>query len=697
MTTETTMTAPPAGAPRSKSAVRPEIQALRAVAVSMVILIHLFPSRLTGGYAGVDVFFVISGFLITAHLVREVDRTGRISLAQFWARRVRRLLPASLTVLLVSAIAVLLVVPKNLWVQFLREIAAAATYVLNWVLAGDAVDYLAADNVASPAQHYWSLSVEEQFYVVWPLVIILAIFIATKWRGAHRTRVIALLLAVITVASLAWSIYLTATDPAAAYFVTTTRAWEFGIGGLLAVFASSPIAGRDRLRSAVSWAGGLAIAFTAFFYNESTPFPGFTALLPALGTAAVIWAGSPATRWALTRLGSIRPIQWLGDVSYSAYLWHWPPIILGAYFIGHDLRIQHKLAILAFTLVAAWLSKKFIEDPVREHRFLASRKPRFTFIAMLVGMAVVLAVPGGVIASVTVGSTADQKIIDKATTDPASCLGAMSLMPERNCAAPATSTLIPDPALVAEDTPDVYTDKCRSQPDDPTVRSCTFGTGTRVALIGDSHSASWFPALDIIAKANNWQITTYFKASCRFTAQVSGNPTDAPCATWNTDVQKVLAKAKPYTFVFTAYRASGSDGSTTTTSKRYTATLAGFQQAWQPLIARGSTIVGLHDTPLMTDKTPTCLAENLDDPTTCSITKAKALRFTDSLYGAATSTTGAVGIDLNDYFCVSDECLTAIGGVAVWRDNHHFTATYSQTLAPVLTQRLESAGVITKK
>ena len=178
----------PAVAP---SAVRPEIQGLRAAAVMLVVIFHLWPSRLPGGYAGVDVFFAISGFLITAHLVREVERTGTVALPAFWARRARRLLPASMLVLLVSAVGVLVWVPVTYWQQFLREAAAATTYVLNWLLTRDAVDYLAAENAASPVQHYWSLSVEEQFYLVWPLLIILAVSLArTRRQTSDRTLIV---------------------------------------------------------------------------------------------------------------------------------------------------------------------------------------------------------------------------------------------------------------------------------------------------------------------------------------------------------------------------------------------------------------------------------------------------------------------------------------------------------------------------
>ncbi|MGH2943554.1 MAG: acyltransferase family protein, partial [Solirubrobacteraceae bacterium] len=231
-----------------RSELRPEIQALRALAVLTVVVYHLWPAAMPGGFVGVDVFFAISGFLITAHLVREVEKTGRLSIWRFWARRARRLLPAALLTLLACAVATLLLVPQLYWQQFLTEIGASTAYVQNWQLAADAVDYLAAENRPSPVQHFWSLSAEEQFYVVWPLLIV----VAAVW-AARRRLAIAIVLALVTGLSLAYSITETAANPAAAYFVTPTRAWEFGAGGLLALLGTRTRL-PDAVRAALSWA-----------------------------------------------------------------------------------------------------------------------------------------------------------------------------------------------------------------------------------------------------------------------------------------------------------------------------------------------------------------------------------------------------------------------------------------------------------
>ena len=250
---------------------------MRALAVLAVLLFHLWPNRLTGGYIGVDVFFVISGYLITSHLLAEVVHTGRLRLGRFWARRAKRLLPASLLVLLTTAVAVVVLVPVGRWPQFLTEVSASALYVQNWLLAANSVDYLAvAGHTPSPVQHFWTLSVEEQFYVMVPLLLLLAAWVARRATGSVR-RAALVTLAGVTVASFGYSIWLTATAAPVSYFSTFSRAWEFGVGALIAFVPSPTRTGVKRVATA---AGVGAVLAAAVLFTESTTFPGASASLP---------------------------------------------------------------------------------------------------------------------------------------------------------------------------------------------------------------------------------------------------------------------------------------------------------------------------------------------------------------------------------------------------------------------------------
>lgn len=387
-----------------RSTVRPEIQALRAVAVGAVVLHHGWPAVAPAGYMGVDVFFVVSGYLITALLLREVARTGRISLGDFYLRRARRILPAAVVVLLAVSAATLALVPHRDWADWFRQIVASALYYENWQLAADSQTPARAELASTPVQHFWSLSVEEQFYLVWPLLLILAIVVARR-RGRSVVPTLLVVLGVVTAASFAHSVVLTIGDHNLAYFSTIARTWEFGAGGLLAVLAASPAIGWERLRSAVSWVGLALIVVPIVTFRDPQGFPGPWALLPVAGTLAVIWAGLPATRWSTAGLARLRPVQWLGDVSYSLYLWHWPIFMFTPFLIGRPSPAWVMVLLVVLSLLVAGLSKALIEDPFRTRTNPVSARPGVLLGA--IGMIVAAVVGAGLVAP---GVAAEQQM-----------------------------------------------------------------------------------------------------------------------------------------------------------------------------------------------------------------------------------------------------------------------------------------------
>lgn len=336
---------------------------------------------------GVDVFFVVSGFLITGLLMREAERTGRISLSQFYLRRARRILPAALVVLFAVSALTLALVPRTEWQQWFREIVASALYVENWQLAFDSQMPQRADLESTPVQHYWSLSVEEQFYLFWPLLLLLALWIAAR-RASSSLRVALVILGAASAASFVLSLVLTAQDPNLAYFSTLARTWEFGVGGMLALVAASPRPVHAGLRAAVSWAGLVLIVVPIVTFRSPEVFPGLVVVIPVAGTLAVIWAGMPEVSWSPTRMAATRPVQWVGDVSYSLYLWHWPIFMFTPYLTGMPSPPWLMVLLVVISLVVAGASKRWIEDPFRQGRRAVSVRPAL----MLSGLAVVFAV-----------------------------------------------------------------------------------------------------------------------------------------------------------------------------------------------------------------------------------------------------------------------------------------------------------------
>src|SRR6201996_6274246 len=373
---------------------RPDIQGLRALAVGMVVIYHLYPSLLTGGFAGVDVFFVISGFLITGHLLRENHKTGKVALLDFWGRRAKRLVPAAGPVLTVTWVDSRLLLPATRLADTASQIRASALYFQNWQLAANAVNYLKSDSAASPVQHFWSLSVEEQFYLGWPLLFLLAALAALTARRTGRRRArghhVALLLAAAVVAGSLWySVYYTHANPAGAHFVTTTRIWELGLGGLLALLPAGLSRRIGRL-GLLGWAGlGLVIA-SAFVLSGTNAFPGYLALLPAGGTAALILGGSAAGRFGPHRLTSARPMVFIGGISYSLYLWHWPLIVCYTARGGRAVGPVSGLAIVAAAVTLSWLTKVWVEDKVRTASLLSGHGWRSVSTALAAVVPVVL-------------------------------------------------------------------------------------------------------------------------------------------------------------------------------------------------------------------------------------------------------------------------------------------------------------------
>ena len=367
---------PSSGSARSdlKGGFRPDVEGLRAVAVVAVLLYHAGVPFARGGYVGVDVFFVISGYLITGLLVRELEKTGTVSLSRFYSRRAKRLLPLTVVVLaFVVALSWLLFDPVRMD-EVSLGVVAAGLYAMNWLLALRATDYFAAGLEASPVQHFWTLAVEEQFYLIWPALLLAAAWYSRRTSWSLRP-VLALAFATVAVASLAYSIYSTGQQAGAAYFSTFTRGWELALGGMLALVPTSRL-GRQSpwVVGALAWAGLGAIVFSTFQFNDDTLFPGYAALLPTLGTAAIIAAGFATTARGPARLLTLGPVRHVGRISYSWYLWHWPPLVFAAAIWGR-LSPLEGVAVLAASYLPAVLTNRLVEKPFL-HSETLTRFPR---------------------------------------------------------------------------------------------------------------------------------------------------------------------------------------------------------------------------------------------------------------------------------------------------------------------------------
>ena len=683
------------------SVVRPEIQALRAIAVATVVVFHYWPELITGGYVGVDVFFAISGFLITAHLVREVDRTAKVSLPGFWARRARRILPAALLVLLFCAVATYFWVPLNLWEQFFGEIRASTLYVENWNLAAQAVDYLGAENRPSPVQHYWSLSVEEQFYIVWPVLILIAMTLARRGSELLRRQAIAAMLVLLTLASFIYSVIATANDPAAAFFITPTRVWEFGAGGILALAATT--SARPAFRAAVSWLGVGAILLASFAFTAETPFPGAAALLPILGTVAVIWAGAPALRWAPLGWMKLRPVQWVGDNSYSIYLWHWPLLILAPFVLLDQLTTPIKLGLLALTLILAALTKRFVEDPLRSGPLLAGKRPRRTFIVAAAASAVVLLASFAAIAELNDRQEQDRRATARLLASGERCLGAAARDPDNQpCINPKLRlSVAPSPATARVlVTPHDGTEANRSPLCQGGLKIigllelCSFGAPAnraerQVVSIGDSHARRWRPGLNIVALESNWRVTSIVRRGCPLNNYLTGSSTEIrSCRQWQRQLAAWL-KANPTIDTLVIAQSTG----TGRNPERFEARVRGYEERLRLLPSTIEEVIVLRDNPRVSGNTLDCVEQAVEAGKAagpaCAIPRSVALK-PDPLAVAAENLdqSNINVIDLTEFYCGPEVCLPVVGGVLIHSDRHHQTELWNRTLAPFVLREL---------
>ena len=661
----------------------PLIQGLRALAVLLVVVYHFWPNRLSGGYIGVDVFFVISGFLITGQLTRELRSRARIALPDFWARRVRRLVPASLLVLFVSLVLVTFVMPLAYLPESLRDIGASSLYVQNWSLAVNSVDYLAS-NSRTIAEHYWSLSLEEQFYVVWPLVLLGAFSLAVRWGVRRQWVALGVTIVVLAGLSFVASVWYTAVNPAQAYFVLFTRIWEFAAGALLVLW------GRRLTRvwqsNVLGYLGLAVILVSAVLLDRSSAFPGWLAVFPVIGTVAVLAMGSSQRWWHASGLLSLRPVRFVGDISYSLYLWHWPLLVIAPFVAGWGLSFVNRVALFVFCFVLAWLTKRFVEDPVRRLPYLTSRKPRFTFGWMLVVIGVMGALLLGSFALQFPKYQAASAQLADVAVNPPECFGAAVLT---GCTNPELdSVVIPEPGFGNADRPG--NGNCFVQLNDASVVACVLGSDSaaapRIALIGDSHAYQYIDAMIAQAETNGWSLTTYLKGGCPWsTTEIGGtNPAfTASCNAWHTGLAEVLASEPPFDAIVTTGLASNLIES----AGNPDAAVEGLVEAWAAQ-APGVPVIAVSDNPIPGDDPNKCL--RYSKASECDVSREIALPGLDIFSAAARAHATGHSLDFSSLFCDETRCAVVIGGADVYRDQDHLTATFANTLGPFIAAKVEA-------
>ena len=609
-----------------------QIQGLRAVAALLVTIYHAH--LVPGGFIGVDIFYVISGYLITGLIIREIDKTGRLDLNQFYQRRIKRLLPTSVFVLLVTGIVGIFVLPAITRDALGRDLFAAAAYVSNYLFAWWENDYQNLNATPSPFIHYWSLAVEEQFYVVWPIFIL---FLSRYGKRAILNGV-----AIVTALSLLLSVYLTAVAPIWAFYSLPTRAWELGVGALLLFIPEKYL--RNRF---LPWVGAIGLSVGTLSFNESTAFPGINALLPVLATAVLI-ATIPIWPRFFNDLSNNRLMQWLGAISYPLYLWHWPALVLPSSALGRPLRIRETVLCVLLTIFLAHYTSKFIEQPLRHRKFPAKKIYGFFAATTVVSL----------FAGLIIASTTSSVINVKGTN--------FSFDLKKVLAKPT-----------------VYGDGCHVNYGEIESGDCRYGaigSATKIVLYGDSHAAQWFPSLEKLAREKGFELTSLTKSACSSVDSPrldQGAYKNSECEKWRENSIKRIQKMKPDAVIVSSFQYfSQPDG--------YSNRVQWWDDGQRRLLAdlQGSSknLVYISDTPHPLRDIPNCLASrNVKDCDTTEKTPNIIIN-------------GFKKIDPTAWLC-SDICSPIKDGYVVYRDASHISVDAALALTPLLETALRDKGL----
>lgn len=699
----------------ARRAFRPDIEGLRAVAVISVVLFHAQVPGVGGGFVGVDVFFVISGFLITGLLWREAAASGTVRLRRFYAARARRLLPASALVGIVTMVGALLLLPPLQVPMVAQDGIASALYVGNLWFIVSGINYFADPTTPSPFQHYWSLGVEEQFYLVWPALIIVTAWLIRKVRrrsrieatSSHRPYLTVLLLTAVV--SFALSVVLTYWLPPVAYFSLPTRAWELALGGVVALTAAQWRRLPPAAAAFAGWAGLALVVAGCVLLSSTTPYPGTAALLPTVGAVLIIGAGCSEPEGGCGRLLAAPAMRAIGRISYSWYLWHWPVLVLAPAMAGHPLGLGGRVAAALFSAALAVLTLRFVENPIRFGAALR-RSPGKSLglgavvTAMAVGAAAAVlplvpkqvgpgpeAAPLAVsLPPVPAGSSASA--YDAAVRDAVAQVQAVVAESLRLEAVPANLT--PSLPEIPSQKSQQFFGGCMRTPYETGQPECASGdtaSATRVVLFGDSHAAMWNPAFTAAADHRGWRTELLAKAACPPMAMRVDSAVRRMierlqhCDQWRGLILDRLAAERPSLIVVSMWRSYGIE-ETLSHFEPYSAQwLDSLTRLVLQLRTTGAQVLVLGPVPTPRKAVPLCLSAHLDDPTACMSQRSTSVNEAGiRAEAAATEAGGGRYVDVSDLFCTADRCPAIVGNAQVYFDVSHLTVEFSRSMAPVM-------------
>ena len=657
-----------------------ELHGLRGLALLLVVLFHLFGAGRVSG--GVDVFLFVSGFLATRQIVTRGHR-GTFRFGSHYARLLTRLVPTALVVLIAVAVATWLFMPAERWTSVGGEIVASALFYENWELITHQLAYGAAGPAASPLQHFWSLAVQGQFLLLWPLVAVPVVWLTARTRRLWVTTVVLLVgLLPLLVLSFGFAVTLSAETQATAYLHSGARAWEILLGAVVALVAPY-LRLPDLLRAMLGWLGLGLVASSGFLLDGAVLFPGPYALWPLLGAAMVLVGSGSTRRWAPVGLLGSRPLRFIADISYELYLWHWPILIFLLLVAGSDtVTWPQAMGILVVSGLLAWLTQRAVAQPLRFH---GDGRGALRVIGASVAATAIVAVP----ITYTVGDLERRQAAEiAALAQPAPSHPGAAVLQRGDAERSFTEPFRPSSAAAHLDLPPSVQSGCRQEPgngeghDEVVLCDVHEPDDPRhtVVIAGASHSFQWEPAFGQIAEQQDWHVVTIGKGSCRLALE-PGVP-DSDCARWQHGaVQRIIAMNPD--LVVTVGTITAADGERVSTEQ---------VAAWQELDAAGIRILTIRDNPRFHDfSPPACVEEHGPDSPECALPRQAIFAASNPVVGFQGVPDSARHIDLTDRICDETMCRPVVGNVLVYRDWNHLTGTYVRTLTPMVTTRLRTA------
>jgi len=660
------------------SGFRPEVQGLRAVAVLLVVLYHVFMGRVSGG---VDIFLFISAFFMTLSFVRKLEGGRPLALGRYWLHTFKRLLPLAVVVILVTFVLLWCFFPAADVPEFRSQGVASAFYLENWALASNAVDYYAADHsTASPFQHFWSLSVQGQVFLTWPLIFGLA-WLVKRRTGRSSVPVLAACFGVVFAVSLVFSVVTTATQQQFAYFDTRARLWEFALGSLVAL--AIPYLNLPRVvRLVLGWLGFVSMVLVGILVDVQGAFPGWIALWPLLSAAAIIVAGQSGLPVGVDRFLSWAPVVKMGDAAYALYLVHWPLLI--SYLVVRERPVagpRSGVVLVVVSIVLALLLTKFVENPLKRWKWPEARNWRLALV-IVICMGLVLA-SAGTWSAVERHRTAQLEARAELNNP-----GARVLEPGYEFTGDENAPVLP---ASMQDQWVGLPHACEGEYKSANRTAQGFCRQTEkvenptkvVAVVGNSHMEQYMGAVIPVAEEENWQLISVLQPGCGF--GVEGQ--SSTCRDGNEAVMDYLEVLKPDAVMTTSTRSELMDGGAEHV-------VSGLEELTQDLTEQGSIVVGFRDNPRLDFDPTRCIAEKGRDDESCRVARQTVLGDTDPA-SSLDSIPGFVGIDPTDLICPVDVCAPVIGNVAVWLDSHHLTWDYTRSMAPLLHDTLVRAVQVT--